>query len=226
MIKAFFAIFFLYNFSFAACPISYSYGNFEGPLSFSTYGNYGFLGDLNILKIYNLSNPVSPSYISSIDLENNIYNIYTFENYVYCGVKDKGLYVVDITNISKPKVVSSIAFKCTCSCPMTSFGNYAYLCSDGLYVLDISNKSKPNVIKHYANIPCGKPFVSGNYLYLSSGYILSISDPENPIILANSNECLGSDIFVEGNYSYFPGWYTMLIVCDISEKKILKKLAN
>ncbi len=107
-------------------------------------------------------------------------------NYAYCSL-EKGLIVVDISDISKPAFIRQVGIDSGMAFGSTISGNYLYvaLWNNGLGIYDLTDPANPSLVGHinpsgYINDVC----VSGNYAYLidQNGrlIVIDISAPSSP----------------------------------------------
>lgn len=218
----------LYSFPiFSTCPYprdGYTIGGFKGPLSFTTEGEIGFLGDSKYLKIYNMRYSEDPAILSTTELDGYIDFIYAKDNFAYCSVRGKGIYIIDVSNPKNPKKISTLSFGYKDYNRIVIKNNIAYVCADKRYVVDLSDKQNPKVLREFSG-SCTTSFIQDNYLYFNLD-IYSIEDPKNPVFLSSPNDFTGFDMYVEGNFAFFASGTTILRIYDISDKKNPKKIAE
>jgi len=172
------------------------------------------------LKIFSVSKPASPNVIGQVEIgvevASEISGITTDSTRAYVATRNSGVYAVDISDPSKPQVVSM--FKRTL--PL-SIGVSAITVSQdkimaayytGLLALNISNSDS---LEEAWFFPTGgsaqKIELSNNLAYVASGYsglwILDISDVSNPVGLANINTGgFTSDVEVAEDFAYIVNW--------------------
>ncbi|MFA5187399.1 MAG: hypothetical protein WC551_13050, partial [Patescibacteria group bacterium] len=167
-------------------------------------GDYAYLpfeGCGNGLRIMNISNPASPSLVSSITgLSGNPQTIELQGNYAYLGHywSNGQLGVVDITNPATPYLVKTIQMVGGYGLrTLRISGRYMYAAdvggTNGLHIFDISDPRNPTVVtstSRFGNISDIE--VQGSYLYAiySSGQTvraIDISDPSNPVLKGTIN---------------------------------------
>lgn len=165
-------------------------------------GIYGF-------KIIDVSNPVIPSLIGSLDIGSEAWGVFISGNYAYVADYENGLIIIDIADPAQPVAVGSyntdsLAFRVYVS------GDYAYVADyeDGVIIIDISDPTQLNKIGSYntAGLAYGV-FVSGDYAYVAdwdSGLqIIDISNPESPVLTGNyDTDGWSYRVDVSDNYAY------------------------
>lgn len=169
----------------------------------------------SLLFVVDVSNPSTPTTISSVELPPDARGIVVRDGYAYVGFynmtpgrDDDGFRIIDVRNPLKLIVIGGEGL----SLPghgqgVQIQGNYAYMSffqdedggNKGFRAIYIANPSNPVVVggenlllpKH------GRPvFVSGEYAYLpfyqeTAGYegllIVSLHDPSNPVVVGGQN---------------------------------------
>lgn len=191
-------------------------------------GNYAYTTGEDYLKIIDVSNPASPTLVSSYAIGTWSHGeVYVSGNYAY--VSDGGgegkLEIIDVSNPASPTFVGSYPLD-NCRLVYVS-GNYAYV-SDGLLnILDVSNPASPTLAGTYDmrfNMGVSSFCVSGNYAYVSGRplgahdnlEIIDISNPASPTFVGSYCGTITSKIHVSGNYVYLVDDYSGLKIVDIS----------
>ncbi len=157
-------------------------------------GGYLYVGSGNNFFIYNVSNPASPSLLSSTNTGGLVNDIFVSGNYAFVANGANELMIYDITNKSSPNRTASLNLSGNADGKsVVVVGNYAYIGrnSNGggpeFEVVNVSNKSSPssigtmNISGNVTDVA-----VSGSYAYLSTGdssnelIIVNISNPSSP----------------------------------------------
>ncbi len=102
-------------------------------------------------------------------------------------VGDKGLFVIDVSTPSKPKLVGELAAGLNAPKAIAVQFRYAFITdADGLKVVDITAPTKPKLVMG-ANVPmksAGRLYVARTYAYVPNGAeglaIIDIENPEKP----------------------------------------------
>ena len=204
-------------------------------------GNYAYVvSDSSInqdgLRIIDITNPRSPQIVGGKGL-----NIFThcsalavYGNYAYVGNIFGNLAIVDVSNPSKPILVSTLSGLMYSLWSVKVEGNYAYvggrpdLTSDPDFeIIDISNKSSPSVVgsldifqeeggvwtidvvNSYAYVAGGPNL--GNFSTEEKFHIVDISDPTNPTIVSSlglypGNIGAANYVKVYDKYAYITTW--------------------
>ena len=110
------------------------------------------------LKVFNIVAPASPSFVSSVSLQQgNIETIFPYKNNLFIG-SQTGMYIFDVFNPDQPKKNSQFTHARSCD-PVIADDTYAYVtlyggsfCGGGgnqLDIIDISNLNNPLLVKSY-----------------------------------------------------------------------------
>ncbi len=142
--------------------------------------------------------------------------------YVYVASSLIGLVVIDVSDLTNPRLINTLSFSGSVS-GLTFSDGYLYLTEEGngLHILDISDPASPSQVGFFNVSDCNSGvFVSGNYAYLSSNarsiVIVDINDKSAPTLAGELNESGRSNkVFVQGNYAYLVGENGFAIV-DVS----------
>jgi hypothetical protein len=200
-----------------------STGTGSKPQTVYVQGRYAYVVDngTNLLAIYDVSNPSSPTLVSSVSTGTSSapYSVYVQGRYAY--VADFGtnlLAIYDVSNPSSPTLVSSVSTG-TSSTPNDVYvsGSYAYVTGAGsntLTIYNVSNSVAPvqvgNITVTGTNPQPQEVFVSGRYAYVTAANVQTldvydISDPAAPVLAGSASTGSGSypcDVYVQGNYAY------------------------
>jgi len=139
-------------------------------------------------------------------------------NYVYFSDVNMGFGVIDVSNPSKPHVISTITISFEDLSVLSLIDHFVYL-YDGvnLRVIDISDPSIPIIIRTIEIIPSQDYpedeikdiYISNTHTYLLCGRslrIMSSSNAENPHIISMLDlERRGVGIFAQDNFVYLKG---------------------
>ncbi len=207
------------------------------------------------LSIVNVQNPQIPIFLGGF-YENNINNdgivvndfkdVLVKDNIAYCVVKDKGLYILDISDPTNVKKLSHFNFGIT--------GNFTNLLAikdsmlyythriDGFSILDISDKMNPISLSmiNTSSVVNGL-FILNNYLYVSNDvkglYCYDLSNGFIPELKFTSSGLTSSSLFVSENLAfstdkntmktdilYIQNYYNLTYVKSIFTKDFPKKL--
>lgn len=191
-------------------------------------GGYAYLLDEYGFEIWDISDPSSPTRLSSYFSHSR--SIAVEGNYAYLpGYDSSGddcLEIVDISDPSSPTEVTvyNLGSSVIDDADIAVAGNYAYLAADGLVVLDISDPSSPILVGSYSGSEYGSIAVSGNYAYVTDWdyglVVFDITDPSAPVI-ADSHGTAGSavDVAVSGNYAYIADWENGLVIFQLNPER-------
>lgn len=138
------------------------------------------------LKILDISNPVNPVQIGSLDISDQ-YEIVFKENYAYV-LNNTRLKIINVVNPSNPHQIGQFDVEGKRAVGFTIYGDFAYVAnwSDGLRIIDITDPL--NVFEAgFYNIGTNAESVSvsGEFVYVASGYdglqVIDMANPEDPI---------------------------------------------
>lgn len=186
------------------------------------------------IRIYNVSTP-SIEFVSELPLDGNKYKVVKSGDYLYIANAEKGMRIIDISNIGAPHVIGTF-FTGTDSWTGWVYdvaiqGNLAYVAYNGgggLNVVDISDKSNPVLIDKDGR--GGMRVVKAQLDYI---YVESVGGQRGLVIFKlNSNNSLekiggyfeGSsefftDVSIHGDYAYLSeGTTRALKILDIRDK--------
>jgi hypothetical protein len=215
-------------------PAAISTTSVPGASSLNTVfvtGHYAYLADENTPKmyIYDVSNPSSPSLVSTFATGGNVYNMTIGGRYAYL-TGPVGLQIVDISNPSKPSSVSTLGVG------GDTFGsylrnNYLYIATaaGNLKTVDVSNPASPSVIATSSQTGVTYVWAKGRYVYtFDNSTLLQIFDVSNPTatptlvgstpVGTNGGGFTGFPyaLYVQGRYAYTTSGDGKIYVVDIS----------
>jgi choice-of-anchor B domain-containing protein len=153
------------------------------------------------IKVYSLSNPLNPTYFTTIDLPSHAHDLYVRNDTAFVNGGPDGLFIYD-TSVPNPQPLNTLAVY-----PQKGYNHSGWLTDDGntyifadethgkqMKVLDVSDinnltirgtfmtMTDPNSIPH-------NQIIKGNYLYsaqyFDGFYIYDISDPDNVVEVGN-----------------------------------------
>ncbi|HKW13432.1 MAG TPA: FlgD immunoglobulin-like domain containing protein [Candidatus Krumholzibacteria bacterium] len=197
------------------------------PRAVAIEGNYAYVADGAAgLTIVDLSDPESPSIVSSLASPDSLLNVTLAGNYAYLPMGPSGLLIVDKRNPSEPKRVNT---------HITWVGGdvravqvrdlYAYVVTDGylFHTIDLSDRTYPKqVAGEFVNGQAFDMAISGNYVYLAEGRgleIVDITDPLNPQLvstLAMDSYGRGVRLAVSGSNVYISHEWFQVKAVDVS----------
>ncbi len=188
-------------------------------------GNYAYAVNENGLSVFDVTNPLEPDLIGSVDTYASYYTtaIAVAGQYAYV-LNDLGyISVVDISDPRNPDEVNVYFDGGHKGYQQAAIvGNFLYTITDLLTVYDLSDPIHPQPVT-VPEVYAKALAVSGNYAYLVNGQnliILNIAQPSNPIVKSNTsiiNDAVIKDLAVSGNYAYVASDYQGLKVVDISD---------
>ena len=160
------------------------------PSSTDVSGNTAVLAEgLTGIDIINITDPLNPELISKYEDVGTYYiDVAIDGDYVYCAT-DAGLEIIDITDLTAPTFLHSIAVGA--SDKIVVSGDYAYMSVTGkdLCIIDISTPA--SATEETTLDTAEKPAdiaIEGNYAYVAVGasgfQVIDITDPTSPSISA------------------------------------------
>jgi hypothetical protein len=189
-------------------------------------GNYIYGAFSNGLVILEVSNPLSPKFVSQLPVPGTS-SIELFGGYAFLASYDSGLYVVDISNVSNPTILSHYTLP-GMTVDIEIEGNYAYLQSNDpapyfdFHIFDVSN---PININHVSQTRFGgypRSFCThGDYAFV-------VGEGNGLLVLDISNRAAPESVYsyfdggymrgacVQGNYLYISDSRDGLVIRDIS----------
>ncbi|MBN1755366.1 T9SS type A sorting domain-containing protein [bacterium] len=158
----------------------------------------------NNFRAINVTDPASPSEVSSITIGSNCYGLAVQGNYAYVAAGSQ-VVVVNISSPASLSITGSVA--ATDARDLVTYGNYAYVVDRavGLRVLDISNPASPSWGATIAGVSNGNAItLYGMYVFVAGDtyvYVVDISSPASPTL---ENSCpvrdKGYDLDVQNKY--------------------------
>jgi len=154
------------------------------PQSLYCKGDTMFIGHLYGIDIYNVSNPLSPVFISSLDADktnwpiiaNDKFAFISFHKFYLPGIyqygygstyySDDKLKLFDISNIVKPKLDSTLGMIFPSGLAIDN--SKLYVCDTGLVIYDLTTLPTLKLKKHFVlNYSPSKILVTNNKILLS-----------------------------------------------------------
>ena len=196
--------------------------------------NYGIAEDVFVLDDYaflagegliilDISNPAIPVFVSQFkdNEESRTKGVYIRENLAFIVGYSKGLRILDISNISNPKLLGSYG---THADGVFVQDDYAYIFGspDAFEVIDISNPVNPvkvGAIQQFNCSPSYRLLVDGSLAYVTSGCgldILDISNPEAPTILYKHHSIEAYDLVVHNQTAFVAAKYDGLVILNVT----------
>lgn len=194
--------------------------------SIAMAGSYAYVADGYYgIQVIDVSSPVTPVVVGTINTPGYVYQIFIDGNYVYVADHSGGLRVLDISDPVLPVEVASLSLP-EVSLGITVKGNYAYLGNGGggLAVVDITDPLNPTLagIHEVSSGGVRNIKIAGDYAFVTAGddglLILDVSNPEGPYPAYNyQGQGFVRDLVVQGNYAYLSVSNSGLEVVDISD---------
>ncbi|HSX28912.1 MAG TPA: hypothetical protein VLF60_05695 [Candidatus Saccharimonadales bacterium] len=174
----------------------------------ATQGNYAYEvlnGSTNNFVILNISNPASPSVVSTTSFSGTPTNIFVSGNYAYVttSTNTTSLEIIDITTPATPVLKSSVSMTgAVAALGVFVSGNYAYVArassittgANEFTIVNVSSPTAPSVVGGYNNdIQMNEVYVSGNYAYVATSstsaemLVINVTTPASPTLAATYN---------------------------------------
>ncbi|SHE98955.1 Uncharacterized conserved protein [Marinitoga hydrogenitolerans DSM 16785] len=154
------------------------------------------------------------------------------KKYVYTTGSGIGMYIIDVSDPKKPKIVNHVYTE-GWAVGLYVRDKHAYIADwiNGVVVADISdikNPIKVGKLKTFGKVY--SIFVKDNIAYIlegSSGMEIAKINKDYSLTSASYLELKGASgrIFVENNYAYIPMGYDGFVIVDVSDEKIPKLLS-
>jgi len=206
--------------------------------SISSYSEFIFIGSINVFdldgvfKVIDITDPLHPYEVSRLDLA--VYDQYSLAGLCYSVSSDSTVKIVDISNVSKLKIVGSISTNTKIRNVISSVisNDLAVLAlgEDGIEFLDISNIENP--------ISLGQMVFSGitntlkikdRYLYINASdtlKVVDINNPEQPTVeISIAVGSLIKEIEIRNN-NLFVCSINSMIIFDISNPTEIQKVGE
>ncbi len=197
-------------------------------------GHYAFItsiyGDFWIVDV---SEPTNPREVGHLELKRKmsgmdqpvyLTGVYVSGPYAYLGADVQGLYLVDISQPSEPRVVSRMDFGLKAyDVALSGDGRVAYVADSayGIEVYDVTRHASPEFLERVeTDGDAYGLFVSENRLYVAEQErveVFDISEPQHPVKKGVWRAYQKIDsVWVQGSYAYAVG-YSGLFVLDVSD---------
>ncbi|MFW9903638.1 MAG: Ig-like domain-containing protein [Candidatus Thorarchaeota archaeon] len=192
-------------------------------------GDYALVPDEdsdNRFFVVNVSDPTTPTTITSVALVSTPHQIKVAGDYAYVTVLFSGVQIFNISNILNP--ISVATYPTTdATNEICIDGNYAYVGNqfDGLQIVNITDPANPSnasAVKFPTSGWASSVFVKGNYAYVTTSqggglYLVNITNPFKPTIAGNYSSANAADVVVEGNFAYLVDTITGILILDIRD---------
>jgi len=171
--------------------------------------DYAFLANGNSgLLIVDVSNPASPSTVSSLGTPGSVYDVAVENGFAYLAAFNEGLRIIDVSNPFDPIELGYFNTSGEAHNVVVD-GGYAYVADwgSGLRVIDVSSPSTPVETGYYdpwaitmdAVVADGNAFVAAQFTFLILDCNDAITPPLPPTVLDFSEveTSAGETVFVE-----------------------------
>jgi hypothetical protein len=215
------------------------------PKALVVQGNMVYGVDHGELIVLDVSDPLDPQWIASLDLEwGSGQDIAVDGQYAYLAAN--GLVVVDVSDPSNPKEVYAYTLD-TRALDIKIKEHYVYLAGleNGLLIFDVSDPSQPELVSQI-EVSYGDPDesaygsvravnVAEQYAYVVGEAndrfveVQDISDPTSPRVVGHympEPRHGPHDIVVQGRYAYLNGRRLTIDIIDISDPLTLRPVGS
>lgn len=170
-------------------------------------GKYAYTISSDALYVVDISDPATPTSVSSLAVGSGFHQIVVQGKYAYIADDTAGSKIIDISDPTRPVVISTIPALGT-HYGIDVSGRYAYITerTDGIRIYDISNPASPVLQSSLETM--GNAFgiqVAGKYAYVNdqdSFLVIDVSSSTRPVNVATSTISGGSYLAVAGKYAY------------------------
>lgn len=155
-------------------------------------------------------------------------------NYAYLADPNAGLQVIDIHDLTSPRLVGSYTNLPPWLDDVAVSGNYAYVAADntGLEIVDVTNPANPSRVGGLGSLGGAHGVeVSGDFAYVA-GYgvglsVIDISTPSSPRRVGSFDADQAWAVAVAGNFAYVAElWRGRLQVIDITDPATPQRIAE
>jgi hypothetical protein len=195
--------------------------------------NIAYVSSANGLEIFYVSDPRNLTLVSKLKLPSNVISIALAGNYAYLCDVSSGLYIVDISDPTHPKLASSfetadeIGYSRARGYGVVVSGNFAYLArGEKLDIIDVSNAKDPKLVASLKTRRTSGIAISGNYVLIATNSseegekgieIIDVTDKNNPQSVSFLNvQDINYRVAAYKNYAILTGWKGFAVV-DITD---------
>jgi hypothetical protein len=200
--------------------------------SVNTWDNYAMLSLGRAVQIYDYANPQEPQLTGELFLDDMII-AFAFDNNLAFAGGYKGLYIIDITDVTQPTILSILPVGNKLR-GVAIHNGYLYITvyTEGIGIVDYSDPANPFIANFLeANYAIYDLIILDNILWTASGYngfsAWDLTEPLEPEILLSNQDygnITGIEIF--GQYLYVASSWQGLIVFDVSNLPEINELSE
>jgi len=185
-------------------------------------GTTAYLGDLLSLQILDVSNPVRPSFLASLETPDKVGDIAISGTTAFIADWSEGLQSINVSNPIRPSFlgvykIPEIVKKIAVS------GNTAYVVArfSGLQIIDVSNPAHPSFLGAYKTSSAARDVaISGYTAYVAAGRsgleIIDVSNPAHPSFLGSYETDRAIGVAISGTTAFLADWFSGLEIIDVS----------
>jgi len=187
-------------------------------------GNYAYVATQDGLSVVDISNPSSPSEVTTVGTGLYSQTVVADGSYLYIGTVGSGLRVFDVSTPDIPVEAGSCAIPAEIY-DISISGSYAYIVtgSDSLKVIDISDPHNP-VRVGAASIPdqANSIAVYGGYAYVAASWagflVYDVSSPTSPALVKTiPAEGFPYGVAIDGSRVYVASYREGIIGYDLTD---------
>jgi len=175
----------------------------DGDYAYINYSNWDSKTNMSKsgFKVIDVTNKENPTEVADLNMDGNIYNIATLNNYIFISYgiygqqeSETGIKIVDMTDKTNPSFIKNIAVRRYGGGPFCIAGKSGYFLDSGnLKIIDLKDPANANVDENYPlSLSANEIVVNGNYFYFVMANTLQIID------LSDSNLEIIGGVFGRG----------------------------
>jgi len=189
-------------------------------------GEFLFAATTRGLEIIDVTNPLKPKQMSTLEIGGYARSITVQDNFAYIACENDGVAIIDITNPQYPMEISRTDYSGMDSQDVFVRDDLAFIAEDasGMSIVDVSDPYDPQFLARYDPGDRTYNVVSdGVYAYMAAGdmgfYIVDISNPQNPEYVSHyGTSNVAVDVIVDGDYAYVLDSNYGIYIMDISDR--------
>jgi PKD repeat protein len=170
-------------------------------------GNYAYVAaDVNGLHIFDITDPVNPVWVNSIDTPGWAYDVAVSNGYAYVADYDSGLQIIDIDPIESAHIVNFLV-------PLGSVvsvavaNGYAYIAGGcDFKIVDVNPPESASIIKSLDMLSASDVVVLNGYAYVTDGerglHIIDVKQPDSAYIVQSVVTRNAAGVVVANGYAY------------------------
>jgi len=213
-------------------------GNCDTPdeaIKVCVQGNFAYVADNRSdgqragLQIIDISIPTAPVIVGSLDTRFNAVDVAVSGNYCYVVDIYDNLLIVDVTNPTAPRLITTFDEVPNVSCSIVLSSSHAFVAGalgGGLQIINVTNPSIPSLVGYYETPGQIKSVAfKGHYAYVTDGFqgglrIVDVVNPYRPVeVGAVKTPDQANDIAIFGHYAFIADRYSGVQIVDINDSE-------